>query len=183
MPPNAPESRVPEPADLRRRLDFTEAELLAECEIHLHRTGGPGGQHRNKVSSAVRLVHRPSGITVTASERRSQHENKVNAIHRLREAIALYSRAPLPAPVVWPPNLRFRDGRLQVSAQNPVYATVLGLALDALVEHEGSLSGAAEALGVTGSSLVRFLAEHGKALTEANRIRGLAGLPPLRKPR
>jgi hypothetical protein len=64
-----------------------------------------------------------------------------------------------------------------------VYATVLGLALDALVEHEGSLSGAAEALGVTGSSLVRFLAEHGKALTEANRIRGLAGLPPLRKPR
>lgn len=179
MTANAPEFRTPDPVDLRRRAGFSDAQLLAECELHLHRTGGPGGQHRNKVSSAVRLVHRPSGITVAASERRSQHENRANALHRLREAIVLFARAPLSNPVIWPPNIQLADGRLRVSQKNPEYLTVLGLALDAIAAHAGSTQAAGQALGVTATSLVRFLGEHGKALNEANRVREAAGLPPL----
>lgn len=180
MTTNAPELRPPDPIDLRRRLGFSDAELLAECEVHLHRTGGPGGQHRNKVSSAVRLVHRPSGLTVTGSERRSQHENKANALHRLREAIALYTRVPLPRPLVWPPTVAIRGTRLRVSATNPGYLAVLAIVLDAIAASGGALADAAAALGVSGSSLVRFLADHGKGLAEANRVRREACLPPLR---
>ena len=47
------------------------------------KSSGPGGQHKNKTESAVRLTHLPSGITVTASERRSQFQNREAALERL----------------------------------------------------------------------------------------------------
>lgn len=51
------------------------------------RSSGPGGQHVNKTESAVRARHTPSGITVIASERRSQHQNKAEALERLRNKV------------------------------------------------------------------------------------------------
>ena len=168
------------PEELRARLDFDDPRLLAECEIHLHRTGGPGGQHRNKVVSAVRLCHRPSGFVVTATERRSQHENKANALQRLREAIAIGIRRPPPEPVVWPPSVQIRDQRLKVGAGNAAFYHVLALALDELADSGGQISTAAERLGVTTSSLTRFLADHPKAWAAANSIRKAAGLSALK---
>src|SRR5262245_57099790 len=89
MPSSAsPASSPLSAAEVRARLAWDDARLLAECDIHLHRTGGPGGQHRNKVETAVRLVHRATGLIVTAGETRSQYENKAQALWRLREAIA-----------------------------------------------------------------------------------------------
>jgi protein subunit release factor B len=57
--------------------------LERDCDVDFYIAGGPGGQHRNKVESGVRLVHRPSGITVTATERRSQHANREVAFERM----------------------------------------------------------------------------------------------------
>ncbi len=168
------------PAELRSRLELDDARLLAECEVHLHRTGGPGGQHRNKVSSAVRLVHRPTGFSVTASERRSQHENRANALRRLREALAVGIRLPLPPAIIWPEPVNIRDSRLHVSEHNPGVWQVLALALDALAARGGQVSEAAKHLGVSTSSFTRFLHEHPKAWAEANRLRAEAGLAPLR---
>jgi protein subunit release factor B len=51
------------------------------------RSGGPGGQHANKVSTAVTLVHLPSGISVTVQDTRSQYRNRQLAIHRLMSLI------------------------------------------------------------------------------------------------
>jgi ribosome-associated protein len=61
--------------------------LEKEVEMTFYRAGGPGGQHRNKTETAVRLVHRQSGITVTATERRSQLQNRELAWDRLIAAL------------------------------------------------------------------------------------------------
>jgi protein subunit release factor A len=62
--------------------------LLAECDVTTFRASGPGGQHRNKRESAVRLKHRPTGIVVVATERRSQHQNRAVALERLAIRLA-----------------------------------------------------------------------------------------------
>ena len=63
---------------------------LQAADIHWEtlKAGGPGGQHVNKTESAVRVVYRPSGITVLAREERSQHRNKKLALARLAEKLA-----------------------------------------------------------------------------------------------
>lgn len=57
---------------------------LRDVDVTAMRAGGPGGQHVNKTESAVRVVHRPTGLSVTAREERSQHRNRELALARLR---------------------------------------------------------------------------------------------------
>ena len=166
--------------ELRRRLDYDDARLLGECEVHRHRASGPGGQHRNKVASAIRLHHKPSGLVASAAESRLQGENQRRALRRLRAAIALVARAPLPKTIVWPETVNVERGRLRVNEKNPAIHHVIALVLDALAACEGRLADTARCLGLTSSSLARFLKEHPKAWREAACIREQAGLPPLR---
>ena len=71
-----------------------EAALQAECEETFFTASGPGGQHRNKTESGVRLLHRPTGVLVTATERRSQAQNRGEALERLRERLAALGVEP-----------------------------------------------------------------------------------------
>ncbi len=59
------------------------ASLERDSDLEFFIASGPGGQHRNKVETGVRLTHRPSGISVTATERRSQHANREVAYERM----------------------------------------------------------------------------------------------------
>jgi peptide chain release factor len=77
-----------------QRLPVFEASEWNENELRIQtlKASGPGGQHVNKTESAVRVTHIPSGISVTASENRSQLQNKKQAIERLRIKLAAYEQ-------------------------------------------------------------------------------------------
>src|SRR2546427_12661200 len=75
--------------------NLTDTQLLAQCAIDTYRASGPGGQKRNKTSSAVRIRHLPTGLIVIAEESRSQHENRARALRRLRQALYLKLRDAL----------------------------------------------------------------------------------------
>ncbi|KAL1088743.1 hypothetical protein V6Z11_D08G271500 [Gossypium hirsutum] len=77
-------------------LTLKDEELMRQCELNTFKASGPGGQHRNKRESAVRLKHLPTGIIARAVEDRSQHMNRASALARLRTLIALKEiRSPL----------------------------------------------------------------------------------------
>jgi protein subunit release factor B len=78
----------------RRSLSLNFEELRNECDESFFIASGPGGQHRNKTESGVRLQHRPTGVVVTATERRSQVQNRSVAVERLREQLRAMSFEP-----------------------------------------------------------------------------------------
>ncbi len=78
----------------RAALRLDDAALEATCEVQFFIAGGPGGQHRNKTASGVRLVHLPTKITVSATERRSQAQNRTAALMRLRRQLITLSFVP-----------------------------------------------------------------------------------------
>lgn len=63
-------------------------DLENEVEVTVYQASGPGGQHRNRTYSAVRLKHLPTGIVVTAADSRSQLRNRKIAFERLTRRLA-----------------------------------------------------------------------------------------------
>src|SRR5689334_559929 len=162
---------------------LNDAQLLAQCEVDTYRASGPGGQKRNKTSSAVRLRHPPSGLIVIAEESRSQHENKAKALRRLRRAFFLKLREEQPVDG-WVAHPDFSDarngGRLDLGRKDARFWPAAGVVLDVLKAFGARVSEAAEALGVTTANLVAFLAVEPKVWEEANHLRAHFGHKPLR---
>ncbi|MDW3191534.1 MAG: peptide chain release factor H [Cytophagales bacterium] len=89
-------------------MKFSEKDL----EFSTFRASGPGGQHRNKVETAVRVVHHPSGLAVTASDSKSQHQNKKAAIAKMKMALEQHQMEQLQARVddQWREHLALQRG-------------------------------------------------------------------------
>jgi hypothetical protein len=160
-------------------------ELLAECEIRRLRRGGPGGQHRNKVETAIVLMHRPTGLSAEANERRSQNENQAQAVRRLRIKLAVAVRTPPAggADVHTGPSQLWQErcagGRISVNTSHEDFPALLAEALDELAAAEFDLPAAAGRLGVSPSQLARFLRREPAAWTMASEARRARGLRPL----
>ena len=67
-----------------------------DVDVIFVKAGGPGGQHRNKSETGVRLIHRPTGITVHATERRERTRNLALAWERMEAALERRARKPKP---------------------------------------------------------------------------------------
>lgn len=157
-------------------------QLLKECEITRTRRSGPGGQHRNKVETAVVIRHVPTGVSAEASERRSQVENQHVALFRLRLKLAIEVRCNPPGDVV-PSELwrsRCRDGRIAVNSEHADFPAILAEALDMVSSHQFDLSAAAAVLGCTTSQLTKLLQQEPRAMAQVNKSRAQHGLKKLR---
>ncbi|MBU0716756.1 MAG: peptide chain release factor-like protein [Planctomycetes bacterium] len=158
--------------------------LVRQCDVDRYRGPGPGGQKRNKTSSAVRLRHRPTGIAVIATEDRSQHVNKIRAIRRLREAIALRIRNPIDAPNYEPSELLANcigsDNQIQIGRRDERFWLVVREILDVLFSCQMHVSEAADRLGISTAHLVKFIESNSKLWERVNQLRETAGLKPLR---
>jgi hypothetical protein len=164
-------------------LMLDDGPLLAQCRVETYRASGPGGQHRNKTESAIRLTHQPTGVVVTATERRSQHENRARAVSRLRKAMALEVRRPV-APDA-PPSAALRSTLAgaawpRISQKSDAYLPAVAQILDHLEAAGGRLSDAAARLGISTASLSKFLSLDDDLWQAANHLRRRHGQTPLR---
>ncbi|MGC9454186.1 MAG: peptide chain release factor family protein [Phycisphaerae bacterium] len=174
---------------LREYLESDDEALLADCDVQTYKASGPGGQHRNKTMSGVRLKHRPTGITAQSADSRSQHENRHRALLRMRMNIACRLRRPVSEGDEIPPAVReclrsSAGGRgpsrcIEVNRKNPRYWTVVAVLLDLLEAREGRLSEAAADIGVSTSNFIKVLKADRHALAAAQKLRSRHGQKPL----
>ncbi len=160
--------------------------LIAQCEVDRYRASGPGGQHRNKTESAVRLRHKLTGVSAIGEDSRSQSENKLHAVRRLRAAIALEVREPVFLDGYTPPPrlaALVRGGTAPLGAKTRLtgeYWAAIGDLLDLLVAGGLEIAATAQRLGITTGALSKLLL-HDEAVGRAvNDLRRAANMRPLR---
>jgi hypothetical protein len=176
FPWERPVDRTPHPAQL------DPDELQRSCTLTRGRTTGPGGQHRNKVQTAVTLTHTPTGLAGHADERRSPEQNRSEALRRLRLELAVHHRCPMPAGDARSPlwRARTRNHKIICATDHADFPAMLAEALDMLDACSLDVKTAATRLVVTPTQLVRLLADHPPALVEVNRLRAARNLHPRR---
>jgi hypothetical protein len=171
------------------RLDYllaTDDQLVAQSEVDRYRASGPGGQHRNKTESAVRLRHKASGATAIGEDSRSQAENKLHAVRRLRGAIALGVREPVALDgYAASPRLAqlVAGGTAPLGAKTRLtgaYWAAIAELLDLLVAGELEIAATAQRLGITTGALSKLILHDDQVARVVNDLRRARGMRALR---
>jgi hypothetical protein len=162
--------------------------LASQCRMTQLRRSGPGGQHRNKVSTAINWQHEPSGISAEASESRDQTRNRREALARLRLRLAIRLRTSREANGAVIADAAERQCRaawtgknLKVSNRNDDFSAVLALVLDDLYRAGGQPSLVGPLWNATTTAVVALVATEPAALQEVNRWREHHHRRPLRR--
>ena len=151
-----------------------------QCSFSKDKGSGPGGQHRNKVESRVTIVHTPTGVEAMAGERRSAVENRRVAMFRLRLALAVSARAPVPSGEVrsalWLSRCpESRGGKVACNPEHHDYPAMLAEALDVIWACGLDVSKAALRLSCSTSQLLKLVKDHPPALVRLNQAREAEG--------
>jgi hypothetical protein len=157
--------------------------LIAQCEVDRYRASGPGGQHRNKTESAVRLRHKLTGISAIGEDSRSQSENKLHAVRRLRSAIALELREAVtgaPSPRL---TALVAGGTAPLGAKTRLtgdYWAAIGELLDLLVANNLEIGTTAQQLGISTGAMSKLLLHDDLVGRTVNDLRRAKNMRPLR---
>lgn len=170
---------------------MSDEKLMSQCEMDTYKSSGPGGQHRNKRETAVRLKHLPTGIIAQASEDRSQHKNRASALARLRSLLALKVRNSIDLETYTPPpellqilptksTIRGSECGSQIGPNNPKFSLGMQALLDLIFAVEGSVSDAAKKLGLSTGALSRLILSDDSLRQAVNEFRTSKGMKPLK---
>jgi protein subunit release factor B len=159
--------------DRNKWLEADDLDLMKFCRFEPFKSTGRGGQKKNKTSSAVRLVHEPSGIAVTASTSRSQHENRLHALKKLRFEIALKIRSEKSLVAM----------QVETSMRNSKYHLWIAWIMDVLSVYSYDIKPAAIELDVSTSKLAKLLFRDHLLWQEVNRLRVVFGFSSLKNPK
>ncbi len=160
--------------------------LVAQCEVDRYRASGPGGQHRNKTESAVRLRHKLSGVSAIGEDSRSQSENKLHAVRRLRSAIALEVREPVTLEGFVPSHrlaALVAGGTAPLGAKTKLtgaYWAAMAELLDLLVAGDLEIGTTAQRLGITTGAMSKLLLHDDQVARVVNDLRRAKGMRALR---
>ncbi|GMH09683.1 hypothetical protein Nepgr_011524 [Nepenthes gracilis] len=175
-------------------LRLPDEQLMGQCEMETFKASGPGGQHRNKRESAVRLKHLPTGIIAQAVEDRSQHKNRASALSRLRVLLALKVRNAVDLDAYSPPHelllilpakstVRALECGPQIKPNNPKFVLGMQALLDLLYAVKGSISEAAQFWGtvkLSTGALSRLILSDDQLRMAVNELRTSMGLKSLK---
>lgn len=153
--------------------------LLAECTINAYVASGPGGQKRHKTNAAIRITHNPTHITATATDSRSQRENKIHAIRGLRHKLAIEIRHEIDPLTYRPPAFLSEYPQLHMNPRNPLYPELMAQVLDVLKATHWSAGHAAVLLGTSTNALTRFLHDDPSLWITVNQMRQQLGMKAL----
>ena len=152
------------------QLMLPEADFVREyCTLEFFKSSGAGGQHRNKTSSAVRVMHRFCDLRAEDCTERNQHRNRSKAVFKLKMLIALKFRNP---PAETPP-------RMECSMNSPEYPLFVAKLFD-ILEHCGyDHKISAEKCGISSSALLKKIFKDPLLWQEFCRARTERDLPQL----
>lgn len=170
-------------------LALSESSLFSQCRMDTFRASGPGGQHRNKTDSGVRITHLPTGVVAQAVDDRSQHKNRAVAMSRLRLLIAAKVRRPLKLHDYKPPPelvrlLPAEPGKKssgdKIGVHHPDFAKGVQALLDLLAASKGYVFYAAAVLRVSPSALSKILTVDKTVLQATNELLISKGQKPFK---
>ncbi len=150
-------------------LILPEADFLRHCTLEFFKASGAGGQHRNKTSSAVRVLLNGTDLRAEDCTERSQHRNRSNAVRKLKLSIALNMRVETPSP----------PERIECSMEAEDYPLFAAQLFDILHSCGFDHKRSAELCGISSSKLLKKLFRDPLLYQEFCKQRAARGLPKL----